>query len=197
MNCQVQVQQQVRGRRRCSRMVLPAALGARRDRERERREERYAGSKWGAAPAAAALPPPPTHWRREGRCRPEPDRALPLKLLLNISSDEPSPARHLRSRRVPFKIREKYKKNNGTGKSVGGGPAADRSPALRPVAVALHPQAALGRSCDFFIRALVRRGALPTASSMWSRPMQLYLAPGRVPPASPRPRLLVSARRKT
>lgn len=74
MNCQLQ--QQVRGRRR--------ALGARR--ERERREERYAGSKWGAAPAAAALPPPPTHWRREGRCRPEPDRALPLKLLLNVSA---------------------------------------------------------------------------------------------------------------
>ncbi|CAG4958483.1 unnamed protein product [Colias eurytheme] len=83
MNCQAQ--QQLRGRRRCVRNVLPAALGARRDRDRERREERYAGSKWGAAPAAAALPPPPTHWRREGRCRPEPDRALPLKLLLNVS----------------------------------------------------------------------------------------------------------------
>lgn len=83
MNCQVQ--QQVRGRRRCTRTALPATLGARRERERERREERYAASKWGAAPAAAALPPPPTHWRREGRCRPEPDRALPLKLLLNVS----------------------------------------------------------------------------------------------------------------
>ncbi|CAH2062547.1 unnamed protein product, partial [Iphiclides podalirius] len=84
MNCQGQAQ--VRGRRRATRTPLPAALGVRRDRERERREERYAASKWGAAPAAAALPPPPTHWRRDGRCRPEPDRALPLKLLLNVSA---------------------------------------------------------------------------------------------------------------
>ncbi|XP_072941350.1 uncharacterized protein [Epargyreus clarus] len=86
MNCPGQ--QQVRGRRRAGRTPLPAALGAGLGarRERERREERYAASKWGAAPAAAALPPPPTHWRREGRCRPEPDRALPLKLLLNVSA---------------------------------------------------------------------------------------------------------------
>lgn len=68
--------QQARGRRR-------SAL--RRER-RDDRCERYAASKWGAAPAAAALPPPPTHWRREGRCRPEPDRALPLKLLLNVTA---------------------------------------------------------------------------------------------------------------
>lgn len=68
--------QQARGRRR-------SAL--RRER-RDERCERYAASKWGAAPAAAALPPPPTHWRREGRCRPEPDRALPLKLLLNVTA---------------------------------------------------------------------------------------------------------------
>lgn len=72
-----------RGRRRVVRTPLPV-LGARR--ERDRREERYAGSKWGAAPAAAALPPPPTHWRREGRCRPEPDRAHTLKLLLNVTA---------------------------------------------------------------------------------------------------------------
>ncbi|KAG7298608.1 hypothetical protein JYU34_018258 [Plutella xylostella] len=76
MNCQGQP----RGRRRATRTPVPAAG------RRERREERYAGSKWGAAPAAAALPPPPTHWRAgPGRCRPEPDRALPLKLLLNVS----------------------------------------------------------------------------------------------------------------
>lgn len=68
-----QAQSQVRGRRRGSRTQVPVRRG---------REERYAGSKWGAAPAAAALPPPPTHWRR---CRPEPDRALPLKLLLNVA----------------------------------------------------------------------------------------------------------------
>lgn len=84
MNCQGQGQ--IRGRRRVARTPLPAALSVRRDRERERREERYAASKWGAAPSAAALPPPPTHWRREGRCRPEPDRALPLKLLLNVGA---------------------------------------------------------------------------------------------------------------
>ncbi|CAB3231862.1 unnamed protein product [Arctia plantaginis] len=64
-----------RGRRRCA---------LRRSGARDERTERYAASKWGAAPSAAALPPPPTHWRREGRCRPEPDRALPLKLLLNV-----------------------------------------------------------------------------------------------------------------
>lgn len=77
-----QGQQQVRARRRATRTPLPSlgSLAA----GRRPREERYAASKWGAAPAAAALPPPPTHWRREGRCR-EPDRALPLKLLLNVS----------------------------------------------------------------------------------------------------------------
>ncbi|GBP27225.1 hypothetical protein EVAR_15998_1 [Eumeta japonica] len=75
-----QAQARVAARRR-------SALGTRRCRE-----ERYAASKWGAAPAAAALPPPPTHWWRtgagpvDGRCRPEPDRALPLKLLLNVSA---------------------------------------------------------------------------------------------------------------
>lgn len=88
MNCQGQ-----KGRRRASRTPLPGgalALGARRERREARepasREERYAAGKWGSAPAAAALPPPPTHWRRAGeRCRLEPDRALPLKLLLNVA----------------------------------------------------------------------------------------------------------------
>ncbi|KAJ8705815.1 hypothetical protein PYW08_012861 [Mythimna loreyi] len=70
---------QARGRRR-------SALRRERRDERSDRCERYAASKWGAAPAACALPPPPTHWRREGRCRPEPDRALPLKLLLNVTA---------------------------------------------------------------------------------------------------------------
>lgn len=69
--------QQARGRRR---------VALRRSTVRDERSERYAASKWGAAPAAAALPPPPTHWRRDGRCRPEPDRALPLKLLLNVTA---------------------------------------------------------------------------------------------------------------
>lgn len=74
-----------RGRRRRP-LPLPT-LSARRERAaRAEREDRYAASKWGAAPAACALPPPPTHWRRDGRCRPEPDRALPLKLLLNVTA---------------------------------------------------------------------------------------------------------------
>ncbi|OWR41758.1 hypothetical protein KGM_204616 [Danaus plexippus plexippus] len=115
-----QGQQQVRGRRRCSRAALQAAaLGARRERERERREERYAGSKWGAAPAAAALPPPPTHWRREGRCRPEPDPVA-----------------------GPW----------------GPGWRGARRPG--PVAIALHPQAALRRFCDFFKKPARRHRAL-------------------------------------
>lgn len=71
-----------RARRRTARTPLPALA---RRATCGAREERYAASKWGAAPAAAALPPPPTHWRRDGRCRLEPDRALPLKLLLNVA----------------------------------------------------------------------------------------------------------------
>lgn len=58
-------------------------------REARPERERYAAGKWGSAPAATALPPPPTHWRREwrdGRCRDQPDRALTLKLLLNVAS---------------------------------------------------------------------------------------------------------------
>lgn len=78
MNCPTPAPQP-RGRRRAPRAPLTG-------RARASGAERFAGSKWGAAPAAAALPPPPTHWRRDGRCRPgEPDRALPLKLLLNVS----------------------------------------------------------------------------------------------------------------
>lgn len=72
-------QTQARGRRRVVRTALPAGVALSRG-------QRFAASKWGAAPAPAALPPPPTHWRREGRCRPESDRALPLKLLLNVSA---------------------------------------------------------------------------------------------------------------
>lgn len=85
MNCQAQPG--VRGRRRAGRTPLPgAALALGRRERRDGREERYAASKWGSAPAAAALPPPPTHWRRAGeRCRPEPDCAMPLKLLLNVA----------------------------------------------------------------------------------------------------------------
>ncbi|CAF4892081.1 unnamed protein product [Pieris macdunnoughi] len=79
MNCQAQQQ---RSRRRVVRSALPMALAR---RERERRDERYAAAKWEASPHPTALPIPPNHWFRDGRCRLEPDHALPLKLILNVT----------------------------------------------------------------------------------------------------------------